>query len=79
MISTGNANDMWYGNGLKDLGRAGKGGANLFYVRGRNYKGCRGLNCNGANSSQNDKLRGERYVGNSGFKTSEIVILSAEF
>ena len=65
--------------GWKILGRAGKGGANLFYVRGRNYKGCRGLNCNGANSPQNDKLRGERYVGNSGFKTSEIVILSAEF
>ena len=65
--------------GWKILGRAGKGGANLFYVRGRNYKGCRGLNCNGANSPQNVKLRGERYVGNSGFKTSEIVILSTEF
>ena len=54
--------------GWKILGRAGKGGANLFYVRGRNYKGC-----------ENEKLRGDRYVGNSGFKTSEIVILSAEF
>ena len=45
--------------GWKILGRAGKGGANLFHVRGRNYKGCRGLNCNGANSPQNDKLRGK--------------------
>ena len=56
-----------------------KAGRTCFTLGGRNCKGCRGLNCNGANSPQNEKLTGERYVGNSGFKTSEIVILSAEF
>ena len=56
-----------------------KAGRTCFTLGGRNCKGCRGLNCNGANSPQNEKLTGERYMGNSGFKTSEIVILSAEF